>query len=57
MSEIVSGKHRGACEAAIERRTARPCGCVSSEEGIGCRRKAIFGGGCGGIFWEIVSDA
>jgi hypothetical protein len=57
VSGIVSGKYRGAFEVVIERRMARPCGCVSSEEGIGCRRRVTFGGGCGGIFWEIVSDA
>jgi hypothetical protein len=57
VSEIVTWKYRDAYEAVIERRRARPCGYASSEEGIGYRRRATFGGGRSGIFWEIVSDA
>ena len=57
---ILTPRHRDAYEAASETPTARLCGCVSWEEGIGCRSKAIFGGGRGGIgggVWVIVSDA
>jgi hypothetical protein len=53
-------KHRDAYEAASERLTAKLGGCVSWEEGIGYRTKAIYGGGCGrigGDVWAIVSDA
>jgi hypothetical protein len=53
---ILTPSHRDAYEAASETLTARLCGCVSWEEGIGCRLKAIGCGGVGGDVWVIVSD-
>ena len=56
---ILTPSDRDAYEAASETLTAKLCGCVSWEEGIGCRSKAICGGGrgrIGGDVWVIVSD-